>query len=100
MPLADEWTLWDNAQPPLQQLADSGTHDLVQLKAMLDSSSSLHESSDDGMPERVRLGLEASRAATAKMLDFYKRMGIRVTPQMTLAPEPRKKKRVRKTRGD
>jgi hypothetical protein len=27
------------------------------------------------------------------MLDYYKRMGIRVTPQMTLAPEPKKRAR-------
>ncbi len=39
----------------------------------------------------------ASRSATEKMLDYYKRMGIRVTPQMTLAPEP--KKRVRKVKA-
>jgi hypothetical protein len=45
----------------------------------------------------VRLGLEASRAATAKMLDFYKRMGIRVTPEMTLAPEPKKHSRKPRT---
>ncbi|MBK8095380.1 MAG: hypothetical protein IPK32_26280 [Verrucomicrobiaceae bacterium] len=38
----------------------------------------------------------ASRVATAKMLDYYKRMGIRVTPQMTLAPEPVRKKRGRR----
>jgi len=88
LPLADEWTLWDNAQPPLQRVADSSTHDPEQLKAMLDASS-IKETSDEQMPEMVRLGLEASRAATAKMLDFYKRMGIRVTPQMTLAPEPK-----------
>jgi hypothetical protein len=30
--------------------------------------------------------LEASRVATAKMLDLYARMGIKVTPEMTLAP--------------
>ena len=41
--------------------------------------------------------LEAGRVATEKMLDYYKRMGIKVTPQMTLAPEP--KKRARKTKG-
>lgn len=37
--------------------------------------------------------LEASRVATEKMLDYYKRMGIRVTPEMTLAPEPKKRSR-------
>jgi len=40
------------------------------------------------MPEMVRIGLEAGRVATEKMLDYYRRMGIRVTPEMTLAPEP------------
>jgi hypothetical protein len=37
--------------------------------------------------------LEASRVATAKMLDYYKRMGIHVTPQMTLAPGPAPRRR-------
>ena len=97
VPLADEWALWDNAQPPPQQMAHSSTHHPDQLKTMLDSSSIRDESPEDSMPEMVRLGLEAGRAATAKMLDFYKRMGIRVTPQMTLAPE--RKKRVRKTKA-
>jgi hypothetical protein len=32
----------------------------------------------------VRIGLEAGRVATEKMLDLYKRMDIEVTPQMTL----------------
>ncbi len=39
------------------------------------------------MPEMARIGLEAGRVATEKMLDYYKRIGIEVTPQMTLAPE-------------
>ena len=37
--------------------------------------------------------LEAGRVSTAKMLDYYKRMGIRVTPQMTLAPDPPPRRR-------
>ena len=42
--------------------------------------------------EMVRLGLEASRIATEKMLDFYRRMDIKVTQQMTLAePETQQK---------
>ena len=32
----------------------------------------------------MRLGLEASQAATIKWLNFYRRMGIEVTPEMTL----------------
>jgi hypothetical protein len=38
----------------------------------------------------VRLGLEAGRIATAKMLEHYMRMGVEVTPQMTLARPARK----------
>jgi hypothetical protein len=38
--------------------------------------------------------LEAGRVATEKMLDYYKLMGIIVTPQMTLTPE--KPNRVRR----
>lgn len=98
LPLADEWVLWDNTVPPHQRLADSGTHTIEQLHAMLGSPIVKDEASgQQQMSEMVRLGLEASRAATEKMLDYYKRMGIRVTPQMTLAPEP--KKRVRKAKA-
>ena len=43
--------------------------------------------------EMVRIGLEASRVATEKMLDYYRRMGIQVTPEMTLAPEKPKRTR-------
>lgn len=95
LPLADEWVLWDNSQPPHQQLADSSAYTSDQLRAML-TPSTLQEAPPREMSEMVRIGLEASRVATAKMLDYYKRMGIRVTPQMTLAPEPVRKKRVRR----
>lgn len=57
-------------------------------------SNHLQENPPREMSEMSRIVLEASRVATEKMLDYYKRMGIRVTPEMTLAPEP--KKRVRK----
>lgn len=60
---------------------------------MLDSTP-LQETPRREMSEMSKMVLEASRVATAKMLDDYKRTGILVTPQMTLAPEP--KKRVRK----
>jgi hypothetical protein len=95
LPLADEWGLWDNGKPPPQQIADSATHSLPELTAMLDSNQ-LQENPPREMSEMSRIVLEAGRVATEKMLDYYKRMGIRVTPQMTLAPEP--KKRVRKAK--
>lgn len=96
LPLADEWVLWDNQSPPPQQVADSSTHSIEQLNAMLDSTS-LQETPPREMSEMSKIGLEAGRVATAKMLDYYKRMGIKVTPQMTLAPE--RPKRARKARG-
>jgi predicted ABC-type ATPase len=92
LPLADEWVLWDNAQPPHRRITDSSTHSIEQLIAML-TSSNLQETSMEPMSEMSRIGLEAGRAATAKMLDYYKRMGIKVTPQMTLAPERKKRTR-------
>jgi hypothetical protein len=55
------------------------------------ASTNLQEAAPQPVTEMVRIGLESSRAATTKMLDYYKRMGIRVTPQMTLAPEPKKR---------
>lgn len=93
VPLADEWGLWDNHSPPAVQIADSATHSLEQLKVMLDSQS-VQEAPPREMSEMSKIVLEASRVATEKMLDYYKRMGIKVTPQMTLVPE--KPKRVRK----
>jgi predicted ABC-type ATPase len=93
LPLADEWVLWDNAEPPHRRIADSGANTIDQLHAML-TSNILQEAPPREMSEMVRIGLEAGRVATEKMLDYYKRMGIKVTPEMTLAPE--KPKRVRR----
>ncbi|MBL9146504.1 MAG: AAA family ATPase [Verrucomicrobiaceae bacterium] len=86
LPLADEWVLWDNSEPPHLRIADGSTYTLDQLHAML-TSNILQEAPPRDMSEMVRIGLEASRVATEKMLDYYQRMGIQVTPQMTLAPE-------------
>ncbi len=96
LPLADEWGLWDNHSPPAIKIAGSTTHISSELAELLHPSKFMETAAvqNDAMTEMV---LEASRAATAKMLDYYKRMGIRVTPQMTLAPEP--KKRVRKAKA-
>ena len=93
VPLADEWVLWDNTAPPHRRIADSSTHNLEQLQAMI-TSTQLQEVPPMDMSEMVRIGLEVGRVATEEMLDYYKRMGIKVTPQMTLAPE--KPKRTRK----
>ncbi|MDH4451919.1 MAG: AAA family ATPase [Verrucomicrobiota bacterium] len=92
LPLADDWGVWDNRLPPAIKIAGSGTHSLSELNELLISSKLMETTATkpDNMTEMV---LEASEAATAKMLDYYKRMGIRVTPQMTLAPEPKKRAR-------
>ncbi len=92
LPLADEWGLWDNHSPPAVQIGDSKLHTLSQLEAMLHATT-LQEEPPREMSEMSKIVLEASRVATEKMLDYYKRMGIRVTPQMTLAPEPKKRTR-------
>lgn len=84
LPLADEWGLWDNNQPPPQLIADSVNHSIEQVSAMIDSSK-LQESPPREMSEMSKIVLEAGRVATEKMLDYYRRMGIRVTPEMTLA---------------
>jgi len=92
LPLADEWVLWDNQSPPHRRIADSSTHPLEDIQAML-ASHTLQEAPPREMSEMVRIGLEASRVATEKMLDYYQRMGIKVTPEMTLAPEKPKRTR-------
>jgi hypothetical protein len=49
--------------------------------------------------EMSKIVLEAGRVATEKMLDYYQRMGIKVTHEMTLAPEkPKPKRKHRKKR--
>jgi predicted ABC-type ATPase len=85
LPLADEWGLWNNQTPPPVQIADSKTHTLDQLHAVL-TSNNPHETPPREMSEMSKIVLEASRVATEKMLDYYKLMGIKVTPKMTLAP--------------
>lgn len=95
IPLADEWVVWHNERPPFLPMADHTTHSGDELRDLVNGSS-LREVAAKPVPSIVTVGLEASRAATAKMLDFYKRMGIRVTPEMTLAPEPKRRSR-RKT---
>jgi hypothetical protein len=85
--------LWDNHAPPAIQIASSQTHSFEQLQAMI-TADNLQESPPAEISEMSKIVLEAGRVATEKMLDYYKRMGIKVTPQMTLAPE--KPKRVRR----
>jgi len=92
LPLADEWGLWDNQSPPPKQIADSSTHTLDQLQAM-HASNTLQEAPPREISEMSKIVLEAGRVATEKMLDYYKRMGIKVTPEMTLAPEKPKRTR-------
>jgi hypothetical protein len=86
--------LWDNQSPPHRRIADSDTHSTEDLAAMLNATT-LQESPQREMSEMARIGTEAARVATEKMLDYYKRMGIKVTPQMTLAPE--RKRRAKKS---
>jgi predicted ABC-type ATPase len=92
LPLADDWGVWDNHLPPAIKIAGSGRHSLSELNELL-ISSKLMETAATKPDTITEMVLEASEAATAKMLDYYKRMGIRVTPQMTLAPEPKKRAR-------
>lgn len=86
LPLADEWVLWDNSTPPHCRIADSSTHTRDELQAMI-TKPNVQEAPLPEMSDMVRIGLEASRVATEKMLDYYRRMDIRVTPQMTLVEE-------------
>ncbi len=86
LPLADQLTVWDNRTPPARELANHSNRSVDQLRKML-KSSKLMETPASNVPEIVRKGLEASREATEEMLEYYRRMGVKVTPQMTLADE-------------
>jgi len=93
LPLVAAWGLWGNQTPSPEQFADSSAHFRDQVHAML-TTKSLQETPPREMSEMSKVVLEAVRVATEKMLGYYKRMGIKVTPQITLAPE--KLKRVRR----
>ncbi|HQW28607.1 MAG TPA: AAA family ATPase [Verrucomicrobiales bacterium] len=95
LPLADEWGVWENTSPPPRKIAGNKTHSIKDLIDLLNATN-LMESNPPQPDPMSAMVLEAGRVATEKMLDYYKRMGIKVTPQMTLAPEP--KKRVRKAK--
>ena len=84
LPHADEWTVWNNAFPPPKEIADYRNHSQEQLRQMFESSE-LMETAEAGKPDIVQKGLRAGRAATEEMLEYYRRMGVKVTPQMTLA---------------
>ena len=84
--LADEWVVWDNVLPPLEQIAGNETHCNDELAAMLDSTK-VKDFPPVEMTSSIEMVLEASRVATEKMLDYYRRMDIKVTPEMTLAED-------------
>lgn len=93
LPLADEWHLWDNTAPPSVEILNSHQDDMESVRQWMNTSKFM-ESPPRPVLEQTRIGLEAHAEATREMLDLYKRMGIKVTPQMTLAPE--RKARARK----
>jgi predicted ABC-type ATPase len=99
LPLADEWGVWDNRNPPPQEIATNASHTLTALRELLSPTKVMDK--NPVIPSNTSaIVLEASRVATAKMLDYYKRMGIRVTPEMTLAPEPKRRSRKKAENAD
>lgn len=86
LPLADNWGLWDNQVPPISMIADSASHSPDEMTAMFNSAK-VQGPEPREPSEMAALVIEASQAATEKMLDYYRRMDIKVTPEMTLAPD-------------
>ncbi|MES2597256.1 MAG: AAA family ATPase [Verrucomicrobiota bacterium] len=86
LPLADEWGLWENVSPPAVKIAGDSTHTKQEAIDMI-TSSTLQESEPMKYSEMDKIVLEASRVATEKMMHLYERMGIKVTPEITLAPD-------------
>jgi hypothetical protein len=86
LPLADEWGLWENMSPPAAKIAGNLTHTKQEAINMI-TSSKLQESEPMKYSEMEKIVLEASRVATEKMMHLYERMGIKVTPEITLAPD-------------
>lgn len=89
LPLAEEWVLWDTAVPPHTWGADKPTKSNARLNSPPGTSTSASRDVGD-VKNRSR---SQPRVATAKMLDYYKRMDVKVTPQMTLAPVKPKRPR-------
>ena len=83
LPLADEWGVWNNAFPPARKIAGNENCKMSDVREMFESSN-LMESADSASVHTQRV-LKASREATEEMLEYYRRMGVKVTPMMTLA---------------
>lgn len=86
LPLADEWGLWENMSPPPVKIASNLTHTKQEAIDMI-TSSKLQEPEPMKYSEMDLIVLEAGRVATEKMMHLYERMGIKVTPEITLAPD-------------
>lgn len=95
LPLADEWGVWDNRIPPPREIASNTNVSLPDLVELL-RATKLMEKNPVIPNDTTAIVLEAGRVATEKMLDYYRRMDIRVTPEMTLAPEPETRARKKK----
>ncbi|PAW63956.1 MAG: hypothetical protein B9S36_03550 [Verrucomicrobiia bacterium Tous-C2TDCM] len=96
LPLADEWGVWDNRIPPPREIASNTNVSLPDLVELL-RAKKLMEKNPVIPNDTTAIVLEAGRVATEKMLDYYRRMDIRVTPEMTLAPEPETRARKKKS---
>ncbi len=96
LPLADEWGVWDNRIPPPREIASNTNVSLPDLVELL-RATKLMEKNPVIPNDTTAIVLEAGRVATEKMLDYYRRMDIRVTPEMTLAPEPETRARKKKS---
>lgn len=74
----------DNEVPPSVEIANSHQDSAEEVIRWFNEDHLMESPSRPVLPS-TQLGLEASQRATAKMLAHYQRMGIQVTPQMTLA---------------
>ena len=86
LPLANEWGAWENAIPPARRIAENENCNLEELRRMFESTN-LMESAEPKLSVHSERVLKASREATEEMLEYYRRMGVKVTPQMTLAED-------------
>lgn len=82
--------MWDNEVLPSVEIANS-IQDTADEVIRWFYEDNVMETPPRPILQSTQRGLDASQRATAKMLIHYQRMGISVTPQMTLV-EPEETK--------
>jgi predicted ABC-type ATPase len=81
LPLADEWKVWDNSEPPAVLIGESADTSIAEIKSILEGLRVM-EKHEQTLSEDTRIAMEAHRRATEEMMNYFMRMEIEVPEHM------------------